>query len=305
MKEKLTTTMLIAVLMAFVSGGAFAQEEITHTLVPSELQPAQDGYFLAGREVEINGEMVLKKGCDDNFGDNDHHESGTQQGFTYGNAMIMPTCMAKGTSPENWPTGYIQLTKHTYPGTDSAKFGYIISPELTNLKSLEIKVGTDVSINPSRSIWMIVESSLDGGETWNGFYIEQELTNQGGDLLFFEADGESPNFNAIVGDSKTGPILLRIATWPAPGEDKGERLKIFGVEIVAEEGGITPVNDEIYTQKFFEVSNKTITANLGNITVYKITGARIGFGRKVTIPSSGLYIVKSEEKGIARKVFIR
>lgn len=285
---------------------AYAQETVTYTLVPSELDPADDGYYEAGVEVDENddGVMEFHNKCEDYYGDSHHNESGTVEGFTYGGAMIMPTCEGKGTPPEGWPTGYIQLTKHKYSGTDTASFGYIETPSITNLQSLEVKVGTDVSINNSRQIHMMIESSLDGGETWDeGFFINQQLTNQGGDVHLYMAGGESAEFNEIVASSLEGPIKLRILSWPAPGADQGQRLKIFGVELVASPGEVTAVGDELEIRPSFEVVNSAFVATKGNLSVYTITGILIGSGKSVQIQEIGLYVVKPDQ-GSAQKVFI-
>lgn len=320
--KKQFTKGLATLFLAFAAGSVFAQEAETFTLVPSELDPAEDGYYEAGVDVDENNDGIMEhhEGCpepgEDKWGDSDHHESGTQQGFTYHNAMIMPDCAGKGTPPEGWTDGYIQLTKHKYFGTDSAEMGYIVTPAVTNLQSLEIKTGTDVSINNNRTIWMMIESSLDGGETWDeGFFIHQQLTNQGGDVHLYMANGESVGFNQIVADSEAGPVMLRITTYPPPGTEaggnapNGERLKIFGIEMVGTPAGsggpITAVGDEFNVRPFFEIQNNSFvaTAAKGKLFVYRITGEFLGSGENIQIPGRGLYVVRSA-KGKAKKVFV-
>ena len=164
----------------------FAQTEIV--FAPADLIPHQDGYYIAGVYLDLNedGTPEFYNGCFDGYENplspqDNHHESGTQQNFTYITCMIMPTCTHKGTPIEPpVPAGYIQMAPSQYLGTDSASISAVITPPVMNLHSLFMETSSDVSINDNRKIPYNIEYSKDNGLTWEWAYIQDYVAAQGG-----------------------------------------------------------------------------------------------------------------------------
>lgn len=342
MKTRLTNKLLLtASVVLFTAGSLFAQDEeftpvdTTMVMDPGMFIPAETGYFNAGVNKDIDGDGIPEhyEGCYDAYGDADHSEGGIQHGWEYENVIIFRGCdlvadddVIKGTQPsENWPTvgNIIQVTKHKDALTDSASYGYIASPAFTNLSSLTVKVGTDLSINDSRQIFMMIEASLDGGETWEYIdnpdgeaFIYQQLANQGGDIHTYTA-GSNDGFDAIVAASQNSPIKLRFLPIPPPFSNtditNGERLKFWEITIEAQTapntgggGGEGPlaVQREVKANPFV-VKNQAFVATQGkDLYVYTLSGVLLGSGRTVPVCEGGLYIVKTADGG-ASKVYLK
>ncbi len=315
MKMKFTKMLAAGLILTFGAGNLLAQEEVTYTLDPSDMDVHDEGYYKSGITKEVDGQEKFFNGCDDEYGDANHNETGEQQNFYYENVMIMPDCPGKGTPPEGVDNvGYVQITKHKDAYTDSASFGYIMTPGVTDIRSLEVHVGTDLSVGNHRRIFMAIQSSNDGGETWGidsetGWESVIELTEQGGNIILLEPDGDNVAFNNMVADSRSGTVHLRILPVPTPGlstdTNNGERLKIFRMELQASEGATTTsVAADFKEAPFFTVQNKTFVSNQDKLSVYTITGAFVGSGKNVSIPSKGMYIVRST-KGKAVRIGIQ
>lgn len=334
MKTQLLKT--FAILMLFSLSDLMAQEvsDITIVMNPGDFTPHDDGYYIAGVDKDLVGDDGIPEhydGCFDAYGDADHKESGTQNDWEYGSVIIFRDCdtspetaddAVKGTQPEeNWPTegNMIQLSKHKYALTDTATFGYMVSPEFTSISSLEVKVSTDVSINANRTIWMLVEASKDGGETWEYInnpdgteYIYQQLTNQGGDIHTYTA-GTNEGFDAIAAASAAGPIQLRFMPMPPPGAStditNGERLKLWEITIQAKtapEEPQTVLGTEVTEGPAFTIRNGAFIAakRTENLHVYTLSGALVGSGNRVQTCGEGLYIVKASD-GTTKKIYLK
>ncbi len=337
MKNRQTIKMMMSALFFLVAILGYSQEAVDTTIVlnPGEWIPADTGYYLMGVDKDLIGDDGVTEhydGCYDAYGDDDHREGGEQFGWEYGNVIIFRGCdtdpgvvddVIKGTQPEeNWPSvgNIIQLGKMKYGNSDSMQIGgYLISPEFTSLSKLEVKVGTDVSINNSRSIWIMIEASADGGQTWEYFdnnsgtaYIHQQLTNQGGDIHTYTA-GSNDGFDAIAALSESGAIKLRIQTvFPQFGGGTGERLKIWEVTI---EGKTVPTsggggNEDVLSAKLpisksFTISDDEIVAARGlELSVYTLSGVMVGSGQSVHVCNSGLYVVKTTD-GQTKKIYLK
>ncbi|MFT2011592.1 hypothetical protein ACMA1I_23180 [Pontibacter sp. 13R65] len=317
MKLKITKKIAASFLLVLgLSGAAFAQnEEKEFFLNPKEIPPQEQGYMLTG--VVKDGKTF--KGCGE--GDNGngtehnapiHNENGAQGGFTFEHVSIMtPNCNGKGTPDPGFPTGYIQLREFAewQAYVDEIEGEYTISNitsgQVTNIKSLTILAGSDVSINANRSVVFGVEVSEDGGETWE-YYMQQILRDQGGRTYEYTAGGDNPNFNAIATLSQEKPIMIRIIPWKGTlsQDNRGQRLKVHGVKLVATEA-VTSSREEIAkNEPFFEIEKNSFIAKKEALKVYNMVGALVGAGKNVTVPGSGLYIVRSEN-GLSRKVFLQ
>lgn len=326
---------MTALVALFAIQGALAQDDFTPvdtTLVmdPAMFNPADTGYFVAGvnKDLDEDGIPEFYNGCYDAYGDADHKEDGTQNGWTYENVIIFRGCelvadddVIKGDQPaENWPSvgNIIQVTKHKYALTDSAEYGYIASPAFTNLQSVTVKVGTDLSINPNRQIFMLIEASTDGGETWEYVdndgeaFVIQQLTNQGGDIHTYTA-GAGEGFDAIIAASEAQPIQLRFLPVPPPFTDaNGERLKFWEITIDAQTapstggggGGALSTVDRSQLNPFVVRDYTFIATGAHDLHVYTLSGVEIGSGKRVQVCESGLYIVKTVDGG-ARKIYLK
>lgn len=306
---------------------------------PGMFTPAETGYWKAGVQKDLlppgggDGIPEFYNGCYDAYGDAEHNEDGIQHGWKYEDVIIFRGCemvadddVIKGTQPaENWPAvgNIIQVTKHKYALTDTATFGYIASPHFTNLKSITVKVGTDLSINNNRQIYMLIEASRDNGATWEyvdndaNAFIHQELSNQGGDIHTYSGDNSGEGFNAIKSLSQQTPIMLRFMPFPnIPKGDEnefGERLKFWEITIEAQTapntgggGGEGPlaVQREVKANPFV-VKNQAFVATQGkDLYVYTLSGVLLGSGRTVPVCEGGLYIVKTADGG-ASKVYLK
>ena len=107
--------MMNAVFIAAFSPIAFAQEELI--LDPSELVPADTGYYIGGvyKDKNQDGTDEFYNQCVDEYSDRHHNEIGTQQGYFYHKCMIMPTCWPKDADEDHSLSdvsqGYIELGK--------------------------------------------------------------------------------------------------------------------------------------------------------------------------------------------------
>jgi hypothetical protein len=300
-------TMLIA---ACMPAGLMAQQDIIFD--PAELIPADTGYYIGGvwKDKNLDGIDEFYNLCVDEYGDSHHWEWGEQQGFTYNDCMIMPTCWPKDADEDHseaeidHPEGYIELTKTKYVGTDSARMGYIISPAIENLVSLTLETSPDVSYNDQRSIKFWVEYSTDNGETWEASYIEDETRSKKGDARTYDGS-VYVEFGDMKAASAEGPIVIRIMSKPLIEDSYvSQRVKIHWLKIVAdpstESAGTIPYTNPGNIRVF----KRTISATGEIIQVFNITGQHIGYGKEVTVKDAGIYIVRMES-GAAHKVFVK
>ncbi len=326
---------LMMMLLAIGFGNLHAQKtpvDTTMVMNPANFIPHEDGYYLAGVDKDLVGDDGIPEhydGCYDAYGDADHKETGEQNGWNYANVIIFRNCsndpltaddVVKGTQPEEgWPTeaNLIQVGKHKYIFTDSASYGYISSPEFTSLSSLTVKVSTDLSINSNRSIFMMIEASFDGGETWEYIdnpdgdaFIYQQLTSQGGDIHTYTA-GTNDGFDAIATASQAGPIMLRFLAVPPPFTEgkNGERLNFWEITINAKTTGkekeVEVLANKLEREAMFIFKNETfIAAHDREISVYTLSGTLVGSGKEVHVCQKGLFIVKADN-GITKKIYLK
>lgn len=302
-KQKLLKGSLIAI-MAFSGTALFAQEEII--LSPKDMIPADTGYYIGGVYKDKNPQDGIDEfynKCVDEYGDASHNEAGVQQGWTYNKCMIMPTCWPKDAVDDHTlatidhAEGYIELTKTKYAGTDSAILGYIISPAVKNLVSLDLEASPDVSSNTTRHIYYWIEYSKDNGTTWEAAYIQDETEFKTGDAHTYDATTH-PEFEEMINASKENPIVIRIMSAPQADPPGGQRVKIHYVKIMAEK--VSGIKDKTIEDLSIKVVNNVIIAE-ESISVYTITGQFINSGKSIEVPD-GIYIIKSP-LGIS-KVFV-
>ena len=287
MKKKFFYSVAIAALTVALSTTVCAQEIIFD---PSLLEPDPEGYYIAGH---IKDE-VFYDSCSQEFQEFHHFEAGTQQDFAYDKCMIMPTCPSKN-EPSEVSLGYIQMAKAYNLGTDTAIFGSITGPAVTNLQSYYVETSPDVTPLDTRHIYFLVEYSKDGGATWEPNAIKDETLTKNGDSHTYEAGGLFFAFDEMIAASQEGPIHLRVSS----GAD--QRVRIHKIIITAEaHSGITP---QVLYDKPFDVINNLIIAREGTVTVYNILGKLIDTGKTVYV-NEGIYIVRTAD-GNTHKVCIR
>jgi hypothetical protein len=303
MKKKLIKFAIVAFLAA-IGSDLFAQKDTVYTLDPATLIPSETGYYVLGASKVVDGSTVTYNGCVDAYGDGNFAEDSTQQGFTYQNCMLMPTCIAKGTPTV--PTGFIGLGKSKYLGTDSAHLCYIESPQLSNLDSIYMQTSSDVSVNSNRTIPYLIEYSRDNGVSWSeDYWIKDVVATQGGYTVTYKYGGNgSTDINAMVDSSKVGNIRLRVSSVDV--SSGGQRvfvhnIKIYAKTVIETTTGITSVTSADNTS--FTISGNTITAEKGVLTVYNVLGVTVGSGSSVSVSGSGVYIVKTAN-GKTKKIFI-
>lgn len=308
-KQRLLKNLIIAITV-FIGVSLFAQEEII--LDPSQLTPADTGYYIGGvwKDKDQNGEDEFYNGCIDEYGDANHNESGVQQGFTYYHCMIMPDCWPKDAADDHTlatidhPEGYIEITKTKYYQTDSAVLGYIISPPVKNLVSLDLEVSADNSTESK--FWL--EISKDNGATWElSPFIEGTTGTDGNkkgiDLKYDAASDAS--FAKMITASQESSLVIRLMTKPQmtdnPKDYRGQRLKVHWLKIVAERASaVKPIREDLVQVK---VMDNMIFTEQGNIEVYNLLGQSMGSGNYIAV-KSGIYIVRTEN-GATQKVLVR
>lgn len=308
-------TVLLTALSA-LSSPIQAQEEIIFS--PADLIPHEEGYYITGVWVDENEDGIpeFHNQCDDYYElvpqdpQLNHVETGTQQDFTYMKCMIMPDCGPKGT-PIDPPvtTGYIQIAPCYYMGTDSASISCILTPGLRNLVSMTLETSSDVSINDSRYIPYFLEYSIDNGVTWEPSFVQDQVATQGGYRITYDTDNtEHVSFRDMINASKETPIVIRLITNDVTIERpyKGQFVKVHYIKILAEK--VTESSNAGQTlhsgqRVFFRVYDHTIVSLKDPLKVYNTLGQLAGSGMRVTLPHSGIYVVRSEQ-GRTQKVYI-
>ncbi len=235
---------LLSFITVFVNN-LFAQNYIEFE--PYYLTPDADGWYYSGGWVSDGwDDSTFYYGCDMEYRDADHWESGIQQGFTYANTIIMPTCWPKDAESDgvgsNVSQGYIQLGKSMYYGTDSATYAYLISPELKNLDSLSIQLSPDVTPTSSRLISLDLEYSKDGGTTWSydndEIYICVNATSKSGSTVHLNSDDSDWGmyFKEFMESSESNSIIIRFMSTDRSYFSQGsQRIKIHNIKIYADE----------------------------------------------------------------------
>ncbi len=297
MRKTTTLKIYLTLLTLMIGVNLLAQDEFI--LDPSQLIPADTGYYIGGVWKDLSeppdGIPEFYNQCFDAYGDANHNESGTQQGFSYVKCMIMPDCSSKHPETTIVQVGYIEIGKTKYPGTDSARYCYIISPALMNLEEIYLEVSPDVEPNDQRHVWFYIDYSTDGGETWEETtYIQDETLSKDGDKHTY--DGSIfYQFDEMKAASETGPILLRMMS----GD---QRVKVHYYKITATEPTISvaPVKERRVTFKVYE---NTVIAEQGKLMVYNLLGQVIGSGESVCVPD-GIYIIKTSD-GLINKVYVK
>jgi hypothetical protein len=297
-RKRLLQVLLPALTMLFVVN-LLAQEDII--LDPFLLVPDPEGYYVAGvwKDKDDDGNDEFYNECVDEYSDSHHFESGEQQGFTYHNCMIMPTCYPKDADEDHalaeidHPEGYIELTKTLYHGTDSAVEGYILFPPVEHLVSLYLETSPDVSSTASRHIYYYIEYSKDQGATWEFSYIKDETISKKGDAHTYDGS-VFLQFEDMKNASNEGPVILRIMS-------DEQRVKIHYIKIVADAGD--PVSRVKEDNEMIRIEDNIIYGKSGEIEVYSITGTFIGRGSSVAVAGNQLYLVRTGS-GHVQKIMI-
>lgn len=306
-KHRLGTGLL---LLITGSTGLLAQEEIIFS--PADLIPHEEGYYITGVWVDDNNDGIdeFYNGCADFYENTaspqeNHVESGDQQGFTYEKCMIMPDCEPKGT-PIDPPVhnGYIQIAPCIYSGTDSASLSYILTPPLRNLESLRLETSSDVSINDNRKIPYFIEYSLDGGTSWESSFVQDYVSAQGGDRKTYDGSGFQYAFKDMIDASDEGPVTLRIITNDLAAERpiKGQYVKVHYISITARLN--TGMEEALQTaEPCFTVHRRTIISRKGEMSVLTLQGRLVATGTSISLPSAGIYLVRTHTDQSVHKIF--
>lgn len=299
--------LLINILLFFILEIS-AQDEIIFN--PAQLFPHEDGYYISGIYLDIdnNGENEFYNKCVDAYENplspqDNHHETGSQQNFSYSNCMIMPTCEHKGTAIEPpVPMGYIQMAPSLYMSTDSASLSAVYTPSLINMQSLTIETSSDVSINDTRKIPYNIDYSKDDGKTWESAYIQDYVAAQGGYRVTYTSES-SLDFMEMAEASKKSPVILRISTNDISIErpNKGQYVKIHSIKIVADQASSVKKSDYDINSNLIVENNTIYSENF--ITVLNTLGQVVGSGKIVNVPVKGIYIVFFQN-GFSQKIII-
>jgi hypothetical protein len=286
----------------------FSQTEIIFD--PSALIPHEDGYYISGVEVDENedGIMEFHKGCEDYYENplspqDNHHETGTQQDFSYVNCMIMPTCEPKGTPIEPpVANGYIQMAPGLYLGTDSASMSTITTPPLSNIISMTMETSSDVSINDTRKIPYNIEYSKDFGTTWEETYIQDYVATQGGYRIIYNTE-HSLEFDEMIQASNSSPILIRISTNDKSIERPlgGQYVKVHSIKILAEKASAIKTNFTDNNNLY--INDRTVFSN-EKMLIFNTNGQLVGSGQTVNVPVQGIYMVLFDN-GNTQKIIIK
>jgi hypothetical protein len=303
-----------AVFLVVIGMIAFAQEEIE--FIPADLDPHDEGYYVTGVWVDENDDGVdeYHNGCDDYWEDEDyikdgfydphvnHEETGEQQDFKYFNCMIMPTCDYKGTAIDPpVETGFIQMSACLYSNTDSAIYSYIQSPQITNLVSIYLETSTNINTE-SRDIVYNIEYSKDNGTTWEPTFLQDKVKEQGGYRVTY--DGSiNLEIQQMIDDSKLGSIIIRIITNDRNAAITGEYVRLHSLKLVADKPSSIQSLTSNVTLSFL-INDLNIISNDKPLKVYNLMGQIIGTGYFVTVPSSGIYLVKTTDNNV-QKVLIK
>ncbi len=287
-----------------------AQGEIVFS--PADLIPHQEGYYVAGVNLDLNGDEIMEfyNGCFDGYENpgrpqDNHHESGAQQNFRYMNCMIMPTCTHKN-EPIEPPVhlGYIQLAPSSNLGTDSAVIGAILTPPVMNLQHLLLETSSDVSIQDWRPIIYNIEYSKDNELTWEASFIQDHLTAQGGYRVTYSGESHL-EFEEMVNASKTGPITIRISTNDVKLDypNKGWYVKVHYLSLMADL--YTAIDESRYgvNNGNLRINERTVVSDYP-VRIFNSLGQTIGTGKMINVPSSGIYFVLLPS-GVSQKIFIR
>jgi ASC-1-like (ASCH) protein len=314
MRKNLLLNVIVTAFAILIAGNIDAQEETNIILDPATLTPADTGYYIGGVEKDKNGDLIdeFYNGCEDEYGDSEHRESGKQQGFTYNKCMIMPTCWPKDLINDStkavtdYAKGYIQLTKTKYIGTDSASMGYIITPSLKNLVSMDLVISPDVTPATKKHIYYWIEYSKDNGVTWEDTKIVDEFLNE--DKKYDELhvyNNTITEFQEMISASEQGAIVLRIMTKPQIqiGETidyYAQRLKVHYIHIKGEYGN--SINNTYMEIPIVKVFDNIISCEDSEITVFNTLGQYMGSGNYISV-NQGIYIVQFEN-GLTQKILV-
>ncbi|MEO9477989.1 MAG: hypothetical protein ABJG41_20765 [Cyclobacteriaceae bacterium] len=268
MMTKLLQKGLLIVTLVFLYTGVIAQSDTTMVFDPATIPVDETGYWTVGADKvieECGPNPVHFDGCDDAYGDSDQREEGVVDGWEYGRATVFYDCHLEENmdatctgSADKYPhdeiegwseteSDFIMLGKHKYYETDSAFFGFIITPPFTNLKSLNITTSGDISRQENtRELVYLIEASFDGGVTWEyndkadgDAWLEHIMNSHAGDIATFEDGDGDFGFQAIVDGSKDADsTMLRISSFPyIPKLDRtpnGQRINVWEVVVEAQ-----------------------------------------------------------------------
>jgi len=338
-------------------GSALAQE--TFQFIGSEVEPLDEGFYVAGATFRwgsspqspteflangcpgetINGYVIDPEDyerrfqaafdCESNpdgicVSFDLHNETGTHNGWSYKNVMILPDCNHKFYDDEiqidpQVSAGFVQMR----PLLDTSSFdlqqSHIMSPYLRNVQSLMIEASADVSVRDSRQTPFFIEYSLDSGTSFvQDFFIYDYVDTQSGTRITF--DDSDPDFAQMMDDSEDTNIIFRVTTNYDDNDlkqDKGQIINIHKIEIVADSAFVDseptdPKDPKDSTEVLgvkklprdnIKVLNGVISADGVRLTVYTISGRFVGRGEAVEV-QKGLYIITTD-KGIRSKILIQ
>lgn len=303
MKRNLLLKILSAAIVAVMGVSLYAQDFIE--FLPSELTPNPDsGYYIVGYDKDEGGTLVHYDSCTNEFQGFHHFEAGEYNGFTYREAMVMPDCPPKNDPPtEGLKLGYIQLKKAKYPGTDSADYGEIMSPPISNLSEMEVHFSVDVTPLSNRPVVAWIQYSTDDGATWaNDAFIQWKVTEgaKAGVIEIYNSDHASQGlaFQALALASQTAPIRLRIVaavSWPIDPSEYAQRVRVFYWKIA---GTALGTNNVLVPEKpFYKIIDNVVMGIDGKIEVFNLLGQQIARSESVSL-TSGVYIVRGPQGNV-------
>lgn len=300
--------------------------QTTFEFIPSELTPAEDGYFLSGitYDFDDNGTDEHIQGCPEvggidweDYERRDpanviyelHSESDSlESGFEYYNCMVMPVCNGKyAVDSVDLSTGYVQVRPLIDTSDVALELSYIQSPPMKNLVSIYVETSPDVSINTKRQIPYFIEISLDGGETYDSIInIVDHVGYQAGYSVTYDAE-TSVQLRDLQDISSGKNFVLRFTSNydNIASPETGQYVKFHKIIITADEADAETgvlANDEL-DQSSFIIKNGFISIPEGEVSVYRISGQFVGRGNQVAV-NKGLYIITTDS-GLRKKIFIK
>lgn len=312
---------------AFIIVPFVIQAQTEFKLNAAALIPQEQGFFLGGVSYDFNDDGLEDyiNGCPGDFDFEDyerrdpfhviydlHNETGTQQGYTFKNCMILSKCDQKyeSTLEPAISKGFIQIRPLIDTSDVELKWSYILSPEIRNIRSITMETSPDVHIQPDRRLIPYnIEVSKDGGLTFSeDIYLSDVVQSDMGYRVTYDAESNE-DFADIQSISKNFNVVLRFTSnydESGLGAYKGQYVKIHQITIVADSAAydIPVINsaDQI-TKDLLRVQNGKLSAINGPIKVYNLSGMYVGGGESVTV-NKGLYIVMTSDLK-KHKIFIR
>ena len=321
-------TLLLALPFFYTASG-----QTNFEFIGSEIEPLTGGFYKDGLTFDFdgNGSPEFEKGCPSADVDPEdyerrdpfnviydaHNESGTQDGWSFKNVMILPDCDHKYINDAEpidplVSHGFVQIRPLLDTSDVDLAPSYILSPLVRNVQSITIETSADISIiADTRYIPYVIEYSLDSGLTFvQQYYITDEVDVRSGNRETY--DEEEPNFAQMMADSEDENIMIRVTTNlddPNLEEFKGQYVNIHKITIVADSAAEESTETVLQASRpkpspsSIRVENGKVFVAKGTVSVFSLSGRLMGSGSNVSL-RPGLYVAITD-RGERQKILIR